>query len=259
MAGHLLVLGDSLTYHGPGRPEFPADARLWPNITARLLPGTPEVDLHARLGWTARDGWWAVTRDPTCWGRDVPRASGIVVALGGMDQLPAAIPTYLREGISYLPRSSWRRVARRAYGGAAPALMRITGGRMRQLPQRATDAYLGRIVSGVRFYRPHVPIVVLSPSPFRSAYYPVASGHEAAVAAGRRWAARAGVEWVDVDPLIRPSLDDGSANPDGMHWSWRAHEEVGRAVAEALVRAGFTEATPWVGADGALPAEGSRP
>jgi len=29
-------------------------------------------------------------------------------------------------------------------------------------------------------------------------------------------------------------LRDGSANPDGMHWSWAAHRHVGRALAEAL-------------------------
>ena len=57
------------------------------------------------------------------------------------------------------------------------------------MPQPATDAYLGRIVQAVRYWRPGVPIVLLGPSPFDSPYYPAAAGHAPAVAAattGRR-------------------------------------------------------------------------
>jgi hypothetical protein len=57
--GRLLVIGDSLTYHGPAGPEPTTEPRLWPNLVATRL-GT-SVDLLARQGWTARDAWWAVT------------------------------------------------------------------------------------------------------------------------------------------------------------------------------------------------------
>ena len=237
MVSHVLVLGDSLTYHGPERAEMPDDLRLWPQqMTAALARGgfDARVDLVARMGWTARDGWWALTKDPRCWGEVLPRADAVVIALGQMDQLPAAIPTYLREGIAYLRPGSLRRRVRSLYRSAAPRIMAATGGPFRQLPQVATDAYLSRIVHGVRYYRPHAPIVLLGPAPHAAADYPVTTGHAPAVAAARRFAVDHDVALVETDALVAPSLADGSANPDGMHWSWRSHELIGQAAADRL-------------------------
>jgi diglucosylglycerate octanoyltransferase len=42
------------------------------------------------------------------------------------------------------------------------------------------------------------------------------------------------VAFVDLDPLVAPSLADGSSNPDGMHWGWQVHHDVAMAVAAAL-------------------------
>ena len=50
----LLVLGDSLTFHGPDQAHPPSDPRLWPNIAA------DDADVVAQIGWTARDAWWAL-------------------------------------------------------------------------------------------------------------------------------------------------------------------------------------------------------
>ena len=239
---NLLVIGDSLTYHGPEREHLPSDARLWPQIAAARLGadvGDVEVDLFARPGWTARDGWWALTRDPTCWGMAVPRAAGVVIALGQMDQLPAAIPTYLREGIPYLRPGALRRRVRIMYRAAAPRVIAATGGPWRQLPQRATDHYLSRMVDGIRYFRPAVPILVLGPAPHRAADYPATKGHAGAVSAAQVWASTAGVGLIDTDPLVAPSLADGSANPDGMHWSWRSHDLIGQEVAVRLRAAGW--------------------
>jgi diglucosylglycerate octanoyltransferase len=234
---HVLILGDSLTYHGPEHAELPADRRLWPQVMVAQLADDgviAEVDLVARLGWTARDGWWALTKDPRCWGEVLPRADAVVLALGGMDQLPAAIPTYLREGIAYLRPGGLRRRVRAAYRTVSPRVMRATGGPWRQLPQAATDAYLGRIVEGVRYWRPDIPIVLLGPAPYDASDYPVQTGHGPAVAAARDWAGRYEVGFIDVDPLVWPSLRDGTANPDGMHWGWSSHAGIGSAVAGAL-------------------------
>ena len=93
----LLVLGDSLTFHGPDAAHPPSDPRLWPNFAA---PG--DADVVAQIGWMSRDVWWALTRDPKVWGESLPQARALVIAVGGMDALPAAIPTYLRQGISYV-------------------------------------------------------------------------------------------------------------------------------------------------------------
>lgn len=235
----VFVLGDSLTYHGPDQAERPSDPRLWPQVMASELASTTGThsrsDLAAGLGWTARDGWWALTKDPRCWGELLPVADAVVVALGGMDQLPAAIPTYLREGIAVVRPGGLRRVVRRTYRTCAPPIMRLTGGRLRQLPQAATDRYLTRIVTAVRILRPDIPLLVLSPAPFRSRYYPTAAGHEPARAACREWAERERVELLDLDPLVWPGIRAGTANPDGLHWGWDTHRAVGQAVAQRLL------------------------
>ena len=108
----LLVLGDSLTFHGPDQAHPPSDPRLWPNIAA------DDADVVAQIGWTARDAWWALTRDPKVWGEYLPQAQALVLAVGGMDALPAAIPTYLRQGLSYI-RPGWLRRRARSLGAAS--------------------------------------------------------------------------------------------------------------------------------------------
>src|SRR4051812_43190966 len=109
----VLVIADSLAFHGPRQPELLTHSALYPNVLARELGA--EVDVVARLGWTARDAWWALTRDPAVYSVLLPRADAVVLGVGGMDQLPASLPTYLREGISYL-RPGWvRRPVRSAF------------------------------------------------------------------------------------------------------------------------------------------------
>ncbi len=235
---HVLVLADSLAFHGPDRPHPPSDPRLYPQVMAAALSeqlGNPVgADLVARLGWTARDGWWALSRDPRVWGELLPRADALVLGLGGMDHLPAAVPTFWREGIAYLRPGRLRRTVRTGYLTAAPYVIRATDGRLRQLPQAATDRYLTRIVEGVRTFRPGLPVVALGPSPYRGDAYPSQRPHAPAVAAARRWAGRAAVELVELDPLVGPALEAGAGNPDGMHWGWDTHRQVGEALAGAL-------------------------
>jgi diglucosylglycerate octanoyltransferase len=236
---HLLVLGDSLAFHGPQRAERPTDPRLYPNVCASELGGDVGVDLLARLGWTARDAWWAITKDPVAWGVYLPRADGLLIGVGGMDHLPAVVPTWARESLPYLRPGAVRRAARSAYQRWHPPLVRVTGGVMRQLPQAATDRYLTRIVQGVRTWRPEIPVVLLGPSPHDGPVYPSQRHHPAAVTAGRAWAQAHDVAFVDLDPLVTPSLQDRSGNPDGMHWGWTAHDAVGRASAIALQSHGW--------------------
>jgi diglucosylglycerate octanoyltransferase len=230
----VLVFGDSLTFHGPERPERLDDPRLYPNVMAAALGDDVEADVVARLGWTARDAWWAATKDPRVWTHCIPRADALVLGVGQMDHLPAALPTYLREGIAYVRPGALRRRVRRAYQVASPHVIRATGGRVRQLPQAATDQYLSRLVQAVRHYRPGIPIALLGPSPHAAGAYPPHRHHTPAVAAGRRWAQREGVGFVDLDPIVQPGIDSGEGNPDGMHWSWAAHRGVGEGVAAAL-------------------------
>ncbi len=236
---HLLVLADSLSFHGPSGPELPSDPRLYPNTCAAMLGdragGSPwQADLVARLGWTARDAWWAMTKDPRVWGELLPRADALLLGVGQMDHLPAAVPTWLRDGIPYIRPGSLRRAVRTGYARTAPHVIRATGGRLRQLPQAATDGYLTRIVEAARFWRPGINVVLLGPSPHAGTTYPSHRHHAPAVDAARRWATTHDVAFVDLDPLVAGSLRDGSGNPDGLHWSWEVHAQVGRAAATAL-------------------------
>lgn len=123
----VLVLADSLAYHGPERAELLTEPRLWPNLLADQL--RRPVEVVARQGWTARDAWWALTKDPRVYSLLLPAAEAVVLAVGSMDQLPVAMPTYLRDGVGYLPSERLRDAARRTYLVVNPAIVRRTGGR----------------------------------------------------------------------------------------------------------------------------------
>jgi len=229
----LLVVADSLAFHGPERGELSTHPALYGNVAAAALGTT--LDLVARRGWTARDAWWALTKDPLVYSVLLPRAEAVVLAVGGMDYLPAVLPTYLREGIPYLRPPVLRRAARTAYRAVQPIGARMTRGRWRTLPQALTDAYLSRCVGGIRYYHPEVPVLGILPPPHAAPLYGrVTAGHVPAVAAARAWGAREGVPMVDVSSVVARHLAAGGLNPDGMHWGWDCHADVGQAVASAV-------------------------
>lgn len=229
----LLIVADSLAFHGPERGELSTHPGLFGNVAAAELGTT--LDLVARRGWTARDAWWALTRDPLVYSVLLPRAEAVLLAVGGMDYLPAVLPTYLREGIPYLRPPGLRRAVRGAYRAVQPAGARLTGGRWRTLPQPLTDAYLTRCVGGIRYFHPGLPVLGILPPPHAAPLYGrVVTGHPRAVAAARVWGSREGVPMVDVASIVARQLAAGALNPDGMHWGWECHAEVGRAVATAV-------------------------
>ena len=76
----------------------------------------------------------------------------------------------------------------------------------------------------------------LAPAPWDAYYYPVNSTHAAAHAAAFAWGEREGVPMLDVDNIVAPTLADGTANPDGMHWAWSVHEGVGRGLARLVLQ-----------------------
>ena len=238
----LLVVADSLAFHGPERGELSTRPELFPNVAATDLGTT--ADLVARRGRTARDAWWALTRDPLVYSVLLPRADAVLLAVGGMDYLPAVVPTYLREGIGYLRPPAIRRAARAAYQAVQPVGARVTGGRWRTLPQALTDAYLSRCVGGIRYYHPGVPVLGVLPPPHDAPLYGrVTAGHAPAVAAARAWGEREEVPMVDLASIVARHLAAGGGNPDGIHWSWQCHAEVGHAVAEAVRKALATGGT----------------
>jgi len=235
MARHVLLLADSLAFHGPQRPELLTHPGLYPNTMARALGDDVRATVVARLGWTARHAWEALTRDPHVYSVLLPRADAVVLAVGGMDYLPAILPTHLREGIRYLRPPAVRRAARAAFRAAQPHGARLTRGRWRTLPQRVTDQHLSWCVTGIRTFRPGVPVLGVLPPPHAAPSYGlVTAGHPRAVAAARRWGQRQGVPMVDLPGIVAPYLAAGRVNPDGLHWAWECHAEVGEALAEAV-------------------------
>src|SRR4051812_10845794 len=87
---HVLVVADSLAFYGPAKGELSTHPKLYPNVMAASLASeaTVHADLVARTGWTARDAWWALTRDPHVYSVLLPRASAVVLAVGNMDYMP---------------------------------------------------------------------------------------------------------------------------------------------------------------------------
>lgn len=225
----LLVLGDSLAHHGPERAH-PADhPQIWPVLAAAQMGW--RLELVARIGWTSRDAWWALTQDPRVWAA-VPRAGAVVLAVGGMDSLPSPLPTALREGLRYVRPPTLRRAVRRAYLAAQPRLAPL--GRPVALPPRLSVDYLEQCRAALQGLRPELPVIGTLPSVHHSpAYGSVHKGRPAAERALRAWSRERDVPMVDLAAAVGPHMGAGGANPDGMHWGWAGH----RAVADAVVAA----------------------
>lgn len=246
----LLVLGDSLSFHGPDSGHPADEPRLWANVAARELGGSAE--LFAGIGWTARDAWWALTGDPQVWA-ELHRADVVVLAVGSMDTLPSPLPTYLRTGLRYLRPDRLRRVVRSAYLAAQPRLAVALRGRPAVLPARLTVRYLDTAVHALRVLRPELPIVGWLPSVHRAPSYGYVHTERAATAAGMAaWARRAGVPLLDLPAVVGPHVLGGHGNADGMHWGWEGHEAVGLAMASLIapLLASTGAATPAAGASG---------
>ena len=226
----MVVLGDSLAFHGPERSEPLDHPRLWPNLVADRLGLAVEV--FARQGWTARDAWWALSRDPRVWPL-LPTAEAVLLATGGMDKLPTALPSYLRTGLSHLPTERSRSWARRAYLTLNGPVVRATGGPFRTLGRRQTDDYHSRCVRALRALRPDLPIAGVVVHDWRSPYYPHNGTHRPATEAAWAWGRREGVPMADWETAVAPYLPDG-LNPDGMHLGWAAHAAVAEVTAQAL-------------------------
>ncbi|MHA4850651.1 diglucosylglycerate octanoyltransferase [Rhodococcus sp. MSC1_016] len=238
----LLVLADSLSYYGPkgGLPSNHPD--IWPNIVARELDW--DVELVARIGWTSRDVWWALTQDPRVWSA-VPRAGAVVFAVGGMDSLPSPLPTAMREQLRYIRPPALRRVVRTAYQWLQPRLSPL--GWPVALPPKLSVEYLESSRAALEYMRPELPVVGTLPSVHRSeAYGKVHSGRPGAVAAITAWAEDKNVPLVDLAEAVRADIFGGRGNPDGIHWGWDGHAQVAAAMLTALRATG---AAPMLGED----------
>jgi hypothetical protein len=238
VASQILVLSDSLAFHGPTSGELTTEPRLWPNVLAQVLTyaGRPAAaTIFGRRGWTARDVWFALTRDPHVYSVLLPQADVVILAVGGMDYLPTILPTHLREGIRLLRPQPVRRIITTAFRLAQPYGSRLTGGRWRTLPQPLTDHYLTRCVEGIRHFHPHTRVVgAVPPSHTADSYGRVTRGHRGAIDAAVDWGEQHDVELLRFDEWVQPFIGTAGMNPDGMHWGWDCHAEVGLRTAQML-------------------------
>lgn len=225
----LLVLADSLAFHGPTGPMPSDDSRLWPNVMADSLGG--RALLFAGAGWTARDAWWALAGDPNIWA-SLPRIDALVLAVGSMDTLPSPLPTYLRGGLRYLRPDRLRRSVRGMYQRAQPVLSRMFAGHPVALPAGLSVHYLDETLRAIRALRPELPAFGILPATHRaSSYGYVHTGYAPAAAAIGEWGERRAVPLLDLAALTKEHVFRGHGNPDGMHWGWAGHEKVGKAMA----------------------------
>jgi hypothetical protein len=226
----LLVLADSLSYYGPEGGLPVDDPRIWPNLVAAELGW--DVELVARIGWTSRDAWWALTQDPRVWAV-IPRAGAVVFGVGGMDSLPSPLPTAFREQIRYIRPPIARRVVRAGYQWLQPRLSHL--GWPVALPPRLSVDYLEQARAALAYVRPELPVIGTLPSVHRSdAYGKVHAGRPAAEKALRRWSSETDVPLVDLADAVRENIFSGDANPDGIHWGWDAHVQVASRMVVAL-------------------------
>jgi hypothetical protein len=73
---------------------------------------------------------------------------------------------------------------------------------------------------------------VLPPVHRAASYGLVHTGRAQAVRAIRTWGERSGVPLLDLAELVGEHVLSGRGNPDGIHWGWEGHEQVGKALAD---------------------------
>ncbi|EGD57010.1 diglucosylglycerate octanoyltransferase [Gordonia neofelifaecis] len=230
--GSILVLGDSLSFYGATGGLPADDERIWPNLVGAELGH--DVELFARIGWTSRDIWWAITQDPRVWAA-VPHADVLVLAFGGMDSLPSPLPTALREQIRYVRPAKLRQAVRGAYGWLQPRLSPV--GWPMAIPPAETARYFEKVRGALAHLRPDLPIVVCLPPTHDSPYYGnVHPGRIPTTVAISEWAHEHDLPTVDFYPVTAEAFADPSVemNPDGIHWGLEAHGRIAEIVAPAV-------------------------
>ena len=235
----LLVLADSLAFHGPERAEPADEPRLWPNVAAAALGGRAE--LVAGIGWTARHAWHALIPRPAGVGA-AAAVDALVLGVGGMDTLPSPLPTALRELIPALRPDGLRRAVRAGYLRRQPALARaFARGAARRRAGRAAAAADRRLPGAVpaapcSTIRPELPVVAVLPPVHRAAVYgPVHAGRRRGRARHPRVGARA--RGRAAGPARRSSASTCSAataTPTACTGAGTAHAAVGAACADLL-------------------------
>lgn len=233
-----MVLGDSLTFHGPEVPLPPA----WPTFFPSLLRGHLEagtgrpwrVTVVAREGWGLRDIWLALQKDVHLQQDVLMGADAVVLAAGSFDFVSVGVPTPLRALLPYVRPTPLRRRLRVWLDRAHPRLVRATRGAMVRTPPEVYAHCWRKSVGALRLFAPDAALCAVLPGIHRSAYYGhVHPHHVEGMALTRRLAEELDVPLVDLPAITARHLDE--LNPDGIHWGWAQHAEVAEAMAGVLL------------------------
>ena len=235
----LVVIGDSLAFHGPVGPLPLVDHRLYPNRVATHLAdrtGAPwTATVVARAGWCMRDVWLALRKDVHLQQQVLLGADAVVLAVGSADSLPVGVPRGLLAAVPFVRPVGLRRGMRRQIDRIHPHVVRLTGARMRWTPAGTYEHCWGASVDGIRLFAGDAPLCAVLPALHAGPYYARSNRHQRDVAERtRRLAAAREVPLVDLGALTAPWLD--RFNPDGLHWPFGLHDEVAEAMADALSR-----------------------
>lgn len=234
----LVVLGDSLAFHGPEIPLPPA----WPDFFPSVLRGRLAAEtgrawtstVVAREGWGLRDVWLALQKDVHLQQDVLMGADAVVLAAGSFDFVPVGMPTPLRALIPYLRPPTLRRRVRVGLDRAHPWLVRTTRGALVRTPPSVYAHCWRKSVEALRLFAPDAALCAVLPSIHRAGYYAHRHPHHAAgMALTRRLASELDVPLVDLADITGRHL--GELNPDGLHWGWAQHREVGEAMAATLL------------------------
>lgn len=224
----ILVFCDSLAFYGP-QGGLPAnDPRIWPNVLGENL--NTRVELVGKIGWTARDAWWALIQDPRIWAM-LPEVKLVILAVGSMDSLPSPLPTVLRESIRYIRPEKLRRNIRNKYSFLQKKLAGV--GWPQALPPNQTIYFLNKIVSSIQKIKPEVEFIASLPAMHASEAYnykhPARNKVRAKILT---WTRHNQLKYIDFTEILRPYFVLGKYNPDGIHWSFEIHT----AVAEEFIK-----------------------
>ncbi|HEX9697618.1 MAG TPA: hypothetical protein VGB64_15050 [Actinomycetota bacterium] len=234
----LAVIADSTAFTGPAGPLLPDDPALYPNVAARAIEDAIGrrviVGVVAHPGTGVRGTHYDVTKNRHIMFEVLMRADGVVLGLGSFDHAPVGVPPPLEAMIPFVRPAALRRRYRALLRAVHPAGVRLTRGRFARVPAGEFERLFDRILHEVRALTWGAPGVVVGPTSHRSGYYGhLHPQHTARTAMQRTIAARHGFPFVESWPLVEPWVE--KLNADGIHWPFETHEEIGRAVAAALV------------------------
>ena len=113
------------------------------------------------------------------------------------------------------------------------------------LPPHLSADYLEQTRAAIDFNRPGIPVVASLPSVHIAATYGKAHhGRAGTVAAITEWAQNHNVPLVDLKAAVAEQVMGGLGNPDGIHWSFEAHQAVAELMLKALAEAGVPNEKP---------------